>query len=156
MRSTKHFFLLLVVPLLLSAQQRTPEAPKKVISFDVTAMDKSVDPCVDFYQYACGNWRKDNPVPPDQTRWARFTELFQNNQLILRDILEKTAAGGSKRSEIEQKTGDDYAACMDEAGIERAGIKSLKPLLGRINKLKSAADLDALTADLHNGGINAL
>src|SRR6266849_3536241 len=74
----------------------------------------SAQPCVDFYQYACGTWIKENPVPADQSRWGRFNELRQKNQQILREILEAAAPG--------DRVGDYYTACMDQKGIEEKGI----------------------------------
>src|SRR5436309_1133723 len=121
--------------------------------FDAALMDKTADPCGDFYQYSCGGWLKQNPVPGDQATYGRDTELAERNRLILRDILEKAAAERPDRSAVEQKIGDFYSSCMDEAAIERKGIAPLKPELDRINALKSKADLAALLAHLHS--INA-
>ena len=85
---------------------------------DLGAMDKNIDPCTNFYQYACGNWRAGNPIPSDQSRWSRFNELAERNLVIEREILEKAAQGSAKRSAVEQKIGEFYASCMDEKGID--------------------------------------
>ena len=91
-----------------------PNYRKQIPSFDLTAIDKTIDPCVDFYQYACGNWMKNNPIPADKSRWGRFNELAEHNLYVLRDILDQAQAPG-QHSAIEQKVGDYYAACMDES-----------------------------------------
>ena len=115
----RHLSLLACVLLLagIMAQAQKPsssaEQIKNVPSFDLNAMDKSVDPCVDFYQYACGNWIKNNPIPADQPEWGLFNELHERNQMILRNILEKTSADNPGRSSNDQKIGDYYYSCMD-------------------------------------------
>ena len=121
---------------------------EKTPGFDVKAMDKTADPCNDFYQYACGTWMKNNPVPPDQSTWGRFNELAERNQMILRGILEKDAKG-SDRNEDQQKIGDYYGACMDEATIDKKGIAPLKPELDAIDDMKSKDDLVNAVIALH-------
>jgi predicted metalloendopeptidase len=88
-----------------------------------------VDPCVDFYQFACGGWRKANPIPPDQTRWGRFNELAERNRNVLHDILEQVKDPRPGRSPLEAQVGDYYAACMDESAIETLGTKPIDPIL---------------------------
>ena len=128
---------------------------KAIKTFDLDAVDRAVDPCTDFYQFACGNWLKNNPIPPDQSRWGRFNELAENNQFVLRDILESAGLPSAQRSPGNQKIGDFYATCMDEEGIETKGIAALQPELDRIAQLKSKADLPAYLAHLHISGPNA-
>jgi putative endopeptidase len=124
-------------------------------SFTPAFLDKTADPCNNFYQYACGGWRAKNPVPADYARWGRFEELLERNQKVLREILEASAAASS-RGPIDQKIGDYYASCMDEAAIEKKSLTPLKPELDRIEALKSVSGLPALVARLHALGANAL
>jgi len=116
---------------------------------DVTAMDRSADPCVDFYQYSCGGWMRNNPIPADQTSWSVFAKLAQDNQRYLWGILDELASKTSGRSANQQKIGDYFAACMDEAAVERKGTRPLEPYLDRIAALESKRELPALLAHLH-------
>ena len=143
--------LLVTLPVLASAG----DPPAKVPGFDPTALDRSVPACTDFYQFACGGWLARSPVPPDRARWGRFDELAERNQTALRSILEKASANDAKREAIDQKIGDQYAACMDEAAIEARGIAPLKADLDRIARLGSKAALPGELARLHAGGVNA-
>ncbi len=143
---------------ILSVAQTAPPAsefPKQIPGFDLTAMDKTADPCVDFYQYSCGNWMKNNPIPPDKSRWGRFNALDEHNLYVLRDILEKAEAPG-QHSAIEQKVGDYYAACMDEATIEKKGAAPLQPEMERIAAIKSKQQVIPQVASMHRDGISAL
>ena len=124
--------------------------------FDIGALDRSVDPCVDFYQFACGGWRAKNPVPPDQTRWGRFNELAERNREDLHQILEKAKDDKAKRSPLEAKVGDFYAACMDEAGIEARGAKPVAPALDRIAALRSKRELFELLGEHEASGLPTL
>src|SRR5271166_777552 len=148
--------MLLCAAILCSAQ--TPAnspAPKPIASFDLTAIDKTVDPCVDFYQYACSNWMKNNPVPPDKSRWGRFDELAEQNLYVLRDILVQAQAPG-QHSPTVKLVGDFYTACMDEATIEKKAITPLTPQLAQIDNVKTRQDLVKQIAYMHQHGTAAL
>jgi putative endopeptidase len=142
-------------PSTATAKKTEPARILELKGLDPALMDKSADPCVDFYQYSCGGWLKQNPVPADQSSYGRDTELAERNRLILRDILEKAAVDRPDRSALEQKIGDYYASCMDEAAIQKRGMAALKPELEKIGALKSKADLADLLAHLHMIDVNA-
>ena len=108
---------------------------------DVSAMDRTVDPCVDFYTYSCGGWMKKNPIPPDQASWSTYGKLEDENRAQLRTILEEAAKTDVTRNAVTQKIGDYYASCTDEAAIEKLGAKPVAPELKRIKKLKSKQGL---------------
>jgi len=116
---------------------------------DVTAMDRTADPCVDFYAYACGSWQKNNPIPPDQSSWSVYSKMQDENRVLLRSILENAAVNDPHRGPINQKIGDYYAACIDETAINKAGVAVLKLDLDRIAAMKSKADLALVVAYLH-------
>jgi endothelin-converting enzyme/putative endopeptidase len=129
---------------LAHAQNTTSAKPQPAL--DVPSMDASVDPCTDFYTYACGGWMKRNPIPPDQSSWNTYSKMQDENLARLRGILEEAAVGGDKRNEAARKIGDYYASCMDEKAIEAAGIKPIQPLLESIAKLNSKAEFADVVA----------
>ena len=129
--------------------QVPPRAPRGV---DLDALDRKSDPCVDFYQYACGGWIAKNPLPSDRRSYGRFTEVQERNFTILRRILETTTEGDADR----RKASDYYAACMDESTIEAAGLAPLRSDLATIDELLNPDDLPVLLAHLHAIGVRAL
>jgi endothelin-converting enzyme/putative endopeptidase len=117
-------------------------APK----FEISNIDKSVDPCEDFYQFACGNWMKKNPIPADRADWISFDEVNEHNLNVLRQILEKASANDPKRSPVMQKIGDFYASCMDEKKVNALGYHPVEPELRRIARIKNKKEMMELIA----------
>jgi putative endopeptidase len=117
--------------------------------FDVTNMDTSVSACTNFFQYANGGWVQKNAIPAAYPSWGRFNELADQNQGQLRQILEDAAQKKSPAGSNERKIGDYYTSCMDEAGIDAAGLKPLEPELKMIDAVKDQAGLQVEVARLH-------
>ena len=147
--------VLLFVALLPAWGQK--QAPQKTLqAFDPKSMDTSADPCVNFYQYACGGYLKQTPIPADESSYGQFNEISDQNLLVLKSILEQAAGSTGPRTPNEQKIGDYYGTCMNVEGVNQAGFKPLQPLLDRIAALKSKDELPELTAYLDSIGVNTL
>ena len=117
--------------------------------FNPEQADKSLDPCNNFFQYACSKWIKANPIPSDQAGWGTFNALGIWNLAALHDTLESAANLSAKRTANETKVGDYYASCVDEDTINKAGITPLQPTLDSIAKLHDKGQLPELVARLH-------
>src|SRR5271155_2349944 len=131
---------------LASAQQSAAAPSKPEPALDVTSMDRSVDPCVDFFQYSCGGGVKGDTSPPDQSLWDTYSKMHDENLGRLRGILEAAEASDATRSAAAQKIGDYYSSCVDEKAIEAKGAEPLKPELEQIAKLGSKAKLADVAA----------
>src|SRR5947209_3954684 len=137
MRVTLTVLGLALVPASFLVGQETPlTALPYTPVLDTQFMDKTADACVDFYKYACGNWNKLNPIPPDQARWNVYSKLTDENQRFLWGILEEAARPTPGRTANQQKIGDYFQACMDEAAVEKAGVAPLRKALDAIAALR--------------------
>jgi predicted metalloendopeptidase len=148
--------LLLAAPLAAFAQ--APATPPQTHylpspAFDTGSINKAVDPCTDFYKYACGNFAASNPIPSDQAGVDQFYTLYNVNTQELNGILEKYAAGSASRTPNQQKIGDYYAACMNTSLINQKGLTPLQPLLDQINAATKQT-LPQLVGELQRYNVN--
>ncbi|HEU4729319.1 MAG TPA: M13 family metallopeptidase [Kofleriaceae bacterium] len=122
------------------------------VGLEALSLDRTADPCVDFYQFACGGWLQNNPIPPDRAQWGRSGEVDERNKLAIKSLLDDAARGTGADPEAK-KLGDFYSSCLDEAAIDRAGTTAWRPLLARTQGVKDARSWLAAVVELHKLGI---
>src|SRR5450759_4582566 len=133
----------------LCAQTRPLASLPYTPSLEPTFLDRSTDPCVDFWRYSCGNWNKLNPIPPDHASWHVYSKLAQENLQFLWGVLEQAASPAAARPANEQKIGEFFGACMNEAAVEKAGAAPLKATLDAIAGLATLQALPPVVARMH-------
>lgn len=144
---------LVVVSLLAAAVAQQASTEKHQPALDVQSMDRSVDPCTDFFAYSCGGWVKNNPIPPDQPAWDTYSKMQDENTARLRGILEAASANDPRRNAVTQKIGDYYASCTDERAIEAKGADALKIMLYRITAIKSKQELADVASSMPTANV---
>ncbi|RXH56853.1 M13 family metallopeptidase [Granulicella sibirica] len=142
------------------ARAQTAPAPRPLQQMpfspvlDINDMDRTVDPCTDFYKYSCGGWMKNNPIPADQANWSVYAKLTDENAQFLWGILED-AAKATNRTPIQQKIGDAFAACMDTSAIDKRGLDPLRPELAMIDALRDRAAVAASISTLSHDAVGS-
>jgi putative endopeptidase len=122
------------------------------VGLEALSLDRSADPCVDFYQFACGGWIQNNPIPADRARWGRGGEVDERNKVAIKALLDD-AAKSTGADPATKQLGDFYSSCLDEAAIDRAGTAAFKPLLAKTQGVKDARTWLAAVVELHKLGI---
>src|SRR5205085_9750891 len=157
----RKLMLAAVTALLLTSYSQAQDTPKTTAAekplqalpytpgLDVRSMDKTADPCTDFYQYSCGGWMKNNPIPADQASWSVYGKLAQENEQYLWGVLQDLSAPRADRTAEQQKIGDYFQACMDQSRVNSLGDQPLKPLLAQIAALKRKSGLSKFVATQH-------
>ncbi len=139
----------------VAVKVKEPPATATLTGVYLEDIDRSVDPCTDFYEYANGSWRKANPIPGSQVRWSRRWQSGETAKEKLREILEPIAAKRDwKPGSVEQQLGDFYGACMDTAAIDQLGAKPIEPQLAQIAAIKDKAGIRAVISKLAETGLN--
>src|SRR5690349_20641059 len=148
--------IILLIPLLMlfsvsfiNGRAQTADTPIKLEHFDPNQADRRLDPCQDFYQFACHKWFAANPIPADQAFWDIASNLQLWNETILRETMQAASAKSASRTPVQQKIGDFWLACIDEKTIDVAGMRDLNPELRRIDALGTKSDLADEIAHLH-------
>ncbi len=125
------------------------------VGLEAASLDRTADPCVDFFQFACGGWLQKTEIPADKARWGRFSEIDERNKAAIRSLLEDDAKGTSTDPGAK-KLGDFYASCMDETAIEKAGMSGIRALLSKTTKVRDASSWFAAVTELHKTGIDVV
>ncbi len=125
---------------------------QKFTGFDPTSLDRSADPCGNFYQYACGGWMAANPLPGDHSRYGRFDALQERNRTLLQNILEGASTDKPGRTTTEREIGDYYSACMNQKAIDAKGLAPLKADLDRIIAMRDKAGITDAVSAMYRAG----
>lgn len=147
----KRSFCIFSVSLLLISYTYAGNNPesKKGSGFDLSGMDKSVDPGVDFYQYAVGKWVENNPIPGEYSRWGSFELLQERNNAVLRQIVETAGSKNAPKGSLVQKIGSFYKSGMDSVRIEKAGVAPISSILINISRINNKKDLYNMISFFH-------
>ncbi|MEI8289704.1 MAG: M13 family metallopeptidase [Verrucomicrobiota bacterium] len=156
MTNTTHLLLSLVCAAGFTVFAGDAAAAPEIPRFSTNYLDRSVSPSADFYEFACGRWRKENPVPSDKSRWGGFSQLAERNWFLIREILDDTLRTPAASRSPRRQVADFYASAMDTNRIERLGLKPIQAGLKRIDRVGDVRSLFRLLAEFHDQGCGGL
>jgi putative endopeptidase len=141
-----------------SASPRTSAPPERAVTLaavglEPASLDRSVDPCVDFFQFACGGWLKSQQIPADRASWSRWAQIDEHNKAALHTLLEAAASSSDPTS---KQLGDYYASCMDVAAIDKSGLAPIRSLLTTTTNVRDDASWFAALVSLHAIGVQVV
>ena len=136
----------------LAEDTAAPKNPR----FSIDYMDRAMSPGTNFYEFAAGQWRKENPIPADKARWGGFAELAERNWFAIHQILDETESADAARRSPRWQVGKFYASAMDTNEIERLGLKPIQADLKRIDRINSTRALFELLAEFHDEGVGGM
>lgn len=134
----------------LSMMSMGQEPQKSGIS--LSDLNKSVSPGEDFYQFACGGWIKNNPLPAAYSRYGSFDRLAENNIKQINGILSELLTADYKQGTVERKLSDLYKSAMDSVRRNRDGVEPLMPLINKMEAAKTVADLFSIQLEMASYG----
>ena len=148
MRALQHLIRALLICLLSSAPLAFSQS---LHGIDLTDLDRKAAPCDDFYEFANGTWRANNPIPASMTRWSKRWQAGESSKDKLRDILEAAAADkNAPQGSTEQIIGDYYGACMDESRVNARGMDPIRPWFAKIDAARDIGAIQEVMAEMHD------
>ena len=150
----KKLFIPVFVLVLMTTACNSKNGAALSAGIQVANLDTTVSPRVDFYQFACGGWMKNNPLTGEYSRFGSFDKLAENNRKQLRGLIEEIAAKPASKGTVEQKIGDVYNLAMDSTKLNADGFKPIQADLKKIGEAKSVSDILKMMPDLYLSGLD--
>lgn len=151
----KHYFPLAAFCLMTAACNTAGKHTELTSGIQLANLDTTAHPGTDFYQYACGGWMKNHPLTDEYSMYGSFTQLAENNNEQIRELIQDLAGGTHQQGSVAQKVGDLYKIVMDSVKLNADGVTPIREELNRIAAVKEKKELYPLMADLYMRGVSS-